>query len=351
MKIAILVPSLRDKSPIHVAMNIANHLAYDGNEVTVFYFGNQIEIKLNSKIRYVPISFSYKIDWNNFEIVHSHLFVPDAYVFLKKPRACKTRFVTTIHNYVYSELKNYYSTLVALVLGSFWFLFWTRFDRLFVLSDDAVLYYSKFIGGNRVRRIYNGVDISINPSEIKQEHFEMSQELRRNYGYIIGVYSALIHRKKVDVIIRHLSRVKKGGLLILGEGPLRVELEKLAISLEVSDRIRFLGHVPSAHQYNGIFDLFIMPSINEGFGLSLIEAALHGKKIVCSDWPVFKELFHDNEVTFYEYKNDSTIDAAISLALVDEEKPLLATTKALKNYSVKTMVVNYTNMYIEALNS
>ena len=345
MRIAILVPSLRDKSPIHVAMNIANHLSYDGNEVTVFHFGNQIEIELNPQINYVSIEFSHKIDWNHFDIVHSHLFVPDAYVFLRKPRACRTRVITTIHNYVFSELNNYYNVFVAVILGALWLLFWTRFDHLVVLSDDACKYYSDFKLGSKVSRIYNGLDLATDCTKINQEHIVLSEELRRKYGYVIGVYSSLIKRKKVDVVIRNLSRVKNGSLLILGEGPCRLELEKLAIDLGVSERVRFLGHIPSAHQYNAIFDIFIMPSINEGFGLALIEAALHGKKIVCSDWPVFKELFNEEEVSFYESKNEVSIDASISLALADEYKPLRASRKALNVYSTKAMAGNYFKLY------
>lgn len=74
-------------------------------------------------------------------------------------------------------------------------------------------------------------------------------------------------------------------LLVLGEGPLRGELEALAASLGLADQVRMPGAVPDPYPYLGQADLFVLSSAWEGLGNAVIEALVAGTQVVSTDCP------------------------------------------------------------------
>ena len=337
MQIAVIVPSLRDLAPVQVALSIAAQLVRLDHEVTVYHFSSQKELAIQDGITLQKISFWGSIAWRKYDIIHSHGFLPDAFVSFRKPFRCQAKTVSTIHNYVFEELRMLYNRVVSWIMGSAWLIAWSGMDQLVVLTDDTLKYYKSVSRNKKLSRIYNGKNITPDPGMILQEHKVLIAGMRDQFQYVIGVYAALIKRKRIDILIRHLSRVETGCLIILGEGPERKSLEDLVSKFNLQDRVKFLGHIPLAHQYNAEFDLFAHPSSSEGFSLSLIEAALHKKKIVCSDIPSFKEAFIETEVTFFDRNDEFTIDQAIQDALSDENKPMKAYLKASTYYTEERM--------------
>jgi L-malate glycosyltransferase len=345
MQIAVIVPSLRDLAPVQVAVSIGVHLTRLGHSVTVYHFGSKKELPEPTEITFKKISFWGSMDWGKYDIIHSHGFLPDAFVSFRKPFRCKAKTVSTIHNYVFVELKMLYNRVVSPVLGSLWLKAWSGMDQLVVLTDDALQYYQFISRNKKLCRIYNGKNITSDPSLILPEHKQLIEEMRSRFKYVMGTYAVLIPRKRIDILIRHLSRVETGCLIIIGEGPERKNLEALVVKHNLQQRVKFLGQIPQAHQYNAKFDLFAHPSISEGFSLSLIEAALHKKKIVCSDIPSFKEAFNDKEVTFFEHDNELTIDRAIQDALRDDHKATNAFQKASTYYTEERMAEEYEALF------
>jgi glycosyltransferase involved in cell wall biosynthesis len=345
MKIAVIVPSLRDLAPVQVAVSIAVQLRRLGHEVTVYHLSSRKELPEPHGIRFEKISFWGSMEWRKYEVIHSHGFMPDAFVSFRKPFRCKAKTVSTIHNYVFEELTMLYNRFVSWSVGAAWWMAWTGMDHLVVLTDDALEYY-RSISRKKLSRIYNGKNIIPDPSMIMPEHKLLIEEMRNRFKYVIGTYSALISRKRIDILIRHLIRVETGCLIILGEGPERKNLESLVIKYNLQDRVKFLGHIPQAHKYNYEFDISAHPSSSEGFSLSLIEAALHKKKIVCSNIPSFKEAFNNTEVTFFESDNEMTIDQAIQDALLDDYKANNAFLKANTYYTEERMGKEYADLFI-----
>jgi len=345
MKIAIIVPSLRDLAPVRVAVTIGIHLAGKGHEVTIYHFGHHSDWPGAEGIYFEKISFWSSVPWRKYDIVHSHGFVPDAFVSFRKPFRVQAKTVSTIHNYVFPELKMLYGWLASAVIGPAWLITWFGFDQLVVLTEDAVRYYQSYFKNKKLTRIYNGRNIIPDPGSISPEHKLLMEAMRDQFKYSIGICSALIKRKRVHILIRHLSRIETGCLFILGEGPERRHLEGLVAHLDLNHRVKFLGHVPQAHQYNFMFDISAHPSSSEGFSLSLIEAALHKKKIVCSDIPSFREAFNETEVTFFESENEMTIDKAIQDALRDDDKEGKAFSKAKNEYSEERMAEQYEKLF------
>ena len=345
MKIAVIVPSLRELAPVQVAKTVAIQLAAAGHAVTIYYFKATSGMWQAEGIRVEKINFFTSMDWDGYDIIHSHGFLPDTFVSIRKPRHRRAKSVSTIHNYVFPELELLYNRVVSGTIGWIWVMMWKRLDHVVVLTDDAMQYYRKLLPQMSMSRIYNGKRIVQDPDVILPQHRLLADDIRKNYTYCIGSIAALISRKRIDIIIRHLSRVKTGGLMILGEGPHRIRLEELVAKHHLQDRVKFLGYMSQAHAYNELFDISAHPSISEGFSLSLIEAAGYQKKIVCADIPSFREAFTADEVTFFDSDNEESIDQAILEAWRDNDKPKKAYQKAITSYSEERMGEEYEGLF------
>ncbi len=82
-----------------------------------------------------------------------------------------------------------------------------------------------------------------------------------------------------------LPEAQRGSLLILGQGSLQDELERLARDLGIEAQVRFAGYIDDPLPYMRSADLYVMSSLYEGFPNVLIEALLCGLPIVSTDCP------------------------------------------------------------------
>lgn len=95
-------------------------------------------------------------------------------------------------------------------------------------------------------------------------------------------------KKGIDVLLRAFASFKDTepsvNLLLAGDGPLRVRLEDLALSLEIQDRVEFLGRqrpVQVKKLLHGC-DIFVLPSRSEPFGIVIIEAMACKKPVIAT---------------------------------------------------------------------
>jgi glycosyltransferase involved in cell wall biosynthesis len=79
-------------------------------------------------------------------------------------------------------------------------------------------------------------------------------------------------------------------LLIIGDGPARAELQEAVQRLRLHDRVDFLGYRANAPAWMGAADCVVQPSLREGFGLVLVEAALMARPVAAFALPAFQEL-------------------------------------------------------------
>jgi glycosyltransferase involved in cell wall biosynthesis len=103
---------------------------------------------------------------------------------------------------------------------------------------------------------------------------------------IVGV-GRLAGQKGFDTLIRAHGAVRNRGrphtLLLIGEGGERSALQDLARKLNVSDSVRFMGHVINPHAIVARASLFCLPSRFEGLPVALLEALVLGAPIVAAD--------------------------------------------------------------------
>jgi glycosyltransferase involved in cell wall biosynthesis len=128
------------------------------------------------------------------------------------------------------------------------------------------------------------ISYGIDTAQFEQCAPEAVRSVRERYGerLVISV-GRLVYYKGFDVLIRAMASVR-GKLVIVGDGPLRGELESLAARLGVADKVVFAGEIDNAGvtPYYHAADLFALASVarSEAFGIVQIEAMAAGLPVV-----------------------------------------------------------------------
>jgi len=127
-----------------------------------------------------------------------------------------------------------------------------------------------------VRTIYNGVpDVTI--AQSRPPHDAASGPVA------VVTVGRLVLQKGIDVLLRALPHVPGITVTIVGDGPERVNLERLAAELGLADRLTFTGWIDDPRWQLDSFDVFVLPSRFEGFPLSVVEAMLARLPVVAAD--------------------------------------------------------------------
>jgi len=135
--------------------------------------------------------------------------------------------------------------------------------------------------------IYNGIDLEAFAAR-RANRAEKRAELRiPEDAFVALTVGRLVpikgHRYLIDAVVEAADRIPGLIVLVAGDGPLRAELEQHAAAADVSDRVRFLGTREDVPELLSCSDLFVLPSLNEGLGLVLVEAMTMEVPCVATD--------------------------------------------------------------------
>ncbi len=144
-------------------------------------------------------------------------------------------------------------------------------------------------------------------------------------GFVIGYVGRLVPEKGIDVLIRALAEVPETWRLeIIGQGPEREALERLARSLNMGDQIAFTGQVPSTRmpEFFRELDLLVVPSQTrpnwkEQFGRVLIEAMACGVPVIGSNSGAIPDVLGDGGLIFPE-DDEKALTAQIRRVMNDD---------------------------------
>lgn len=160
---------------------------------------------------------------------------------------------------------------------------------------------------NSCRVIPNGVDVA-KILHLTPRIAALIEPLRIwDRDYVIVHPTRLLRRKNIELTLRISAALQDHGLdiacLITGaadphnadSATYRKELDAYAKALELEDSVFFLGRESPLDDEDvrclySMADALIFPSKGEGFGLPIVEAALHGMPVFCSDIPAHREL-------------------------------------------------------------
>lgn len=247
---------------------------------------------LNMKKRSVSaiIRLRAAIKNENPDIVHSHLIHPNILCRLALI-GTKIPLINTIHISERRKGKKIFFLLDRLTFH--------LADICTAVSNASAEYHCNMCGlkKNVIRTVYNGINQVPAPSPERIKEFQATFHTEQ-YSKVIGSIGRLDYQKGYDLLIGRINALDKRIppaerwlLLILGDGPERNTLQTLIDQQHWNNLdLRLGGFYPDAASLMDLFDVFVMPSRYEGYGLALAEAMTLGLPVVSSDADSLPEL-------------------------------------------------------------
>lgn len=178
-----------------------------------------------------------------------------------------------------------------------------RADGIIHISEAVKTYFNKKNDLSLLdqRIIYYGIDVEdfefSNSSNFRKE---ISPIKPRENSLTICTISRLVKQKRLDILIEAYASYRKktkinSQLIIVGDGTLRKELEKLAEKLGVNQNIIWIAFTDNIPDLLSITDIFALTSEYEGLGLVLLEAMAAGRAVVASDVSAIPEIVIEGE--------------------------------------------------------
>jgi glycosyltransferase involved in cell wall biosynthesis len=148
--------------------------------------------------------------------------------------------------------------------------------------------------------ILTGVDV---PPHIPEERRRARRQdlLAGAAGPLILAVGRLAREKNVESLLRAFALIARkdsgAALCLVGDGDERGPLAKLARTLGIHGRVRFVGAVPhdAVSEHYAAADIFAFPSISETQGLVVLEALAHGLPVLAAHSPAVEGLLEDGK--------------------------------------------------------
>lgn len=345
MRILFIVTSLDDKAPANVAKALALYQIEKGNEVVFGYFDEIIKIDIPCKK--IKLSMNEPIDFDNYDIIHSHMYRPDKYVAKYSSLINRAKTISTMHCHLYEDLKYSYGRFVATIFTPIWISCLKKFDCVVEISNHICDLYSRFFICNK--KIYNGVKLQLKQeadcfNEIKKVIVEYKEK-----GYIVVLsYSGIIKRKGLEQVIRLAEKDSQIAYVCIGEGNYKKALLQMVNSKDLGNRVSFFGFIKAPYYLLEYADVFIIPSYSEGFSLALLEAGMMKSSVVCSNIKSFIMHYNQEEVSFFELRDTLSLSAAVHEAYENKElKGKRLFDKINLQYTQRKMCEQYDELYNE----
>ena len=158
--------------------------------------------------------------------------------------------------------------------------------------------HGRSIPEQTIRVIHNGVIFDDFHASSPDQVAALRAELCIPDGFsVVGTVTRLREEKGnryfIDAAARVVHRFPKTKFVLIGEGPLRGELESQAARLGIRDSVLFTGFRQDIPVCMSMFTVLVMPSLTEGFPLVLVEAMAVGKAVVATRVGGISEIVQD----------------------------------------------------------
>lgn len=225
-----------------------------------------------------------------------------------------------------------------------------RSSRVIAVSSSvkSFLVSAGLASSDRTVVIPNGIDL---------DHFRSKNKKIRedNRAPIIGTIGNLNIQKGQKYLIEAMPEILRiyphATLEIIGEGPERSDLLALSQTLEIEHNIALLGQKNNIGEYLNRWDLFVLPSIAETFGIVILEAMAAGVPVVAAKVGGIKDIVKNGDEGILV---EARIPAALSRAMLKIlDSPVLAAKlkrggiERVKDFDWKKIIVELEDLYQE----
>lgn len=240
---------------------------------------------------------------NKYRIIHSHFNAMSGLVLRAAKKAGIPIRIAHSHNtrYGVTLIENIYKNVIANMIPR-------NTTHYFACSQKAgEKLFGKKIGIHKLKVIKNGVC-----TNLYQNNLEIKQAARKKLGidqgaFVVGHVGRFQIQKNhtflIDVFAAVKERRPKSVLLLVGDGPLRAEMQQKVIDLGIKDSVCFLGVRSDVPEIMQAMDVFAFPSLFEGLPVTLVEAQASGLHCIISD-TITKEVDMGAGLITYQSIND-----------------------------------------------
>jgi len=363
----------------HYVETLSKKLTELGHKVTVFTSNvprsKEFEKSSNLEIhrfkplfslmnnQFVPQYFLKLIDETSFDIIHAHGYlhfssnaVALSKLFNDKPAVLTTHGISA----GYTGLKKVIESVYNLTIGRFSL---KLFNKIIALSSEEANFIKRLkIDHDKIEIVPNGIDLDQINLKVDCEEFKRKYKL--DGTDIILFVGSLIPRKGLGYLISAMQYIKPTAILLIVGGELQSypgmkrALELKAIKLGLEKRILFLGRLSKAELEKAYCsaDIFVLPSLSEGFPLVLLEAMSYGKCVVTSNIPSFTSIIqNDVNGILFEVKNSKDLAQKINYLL---ENPYIrkklgkrARREVERKYRLDIIIRRILSIYRDVINS
>ena len=238
------------------------------------------------------------------DIIHTHLFQARFYATVAHFFCNRSILITHKHNNV--NLKKHNIFILLEMISIF-------FNKKIIAISESVkrsLMRYEFVPSKKIIVLHNGIEYQ------KFKKTANSKIISIQNPIIIGTVCRLEKQKGIRYLLLAmnsiLAKFPSAQLEIIGDGSLLEELKELSKNLGISNSVNFFGKFTDVIPFYKRMDIFILPSIYEGFGIVLLEAMAAGLPVVASNVDGIKEVVVDAESgILISPKNPEAIASAV----------------------------------------
>ncbi|NIM90463.1 MAG: glycosyltransferase [Candidatus Aminicenantes bacterium] len=328
--------------------------AHDIKYIFIFELVRDISIIKDLKTLFKIYDFLRK---EKFDIVHTHTSKAGLLGRLAAKLAGVPIIVHTPHGHVFFGYFKPAKTKIFIFLEK---LASRITDKIVALTDREKDDYRLFktTPEEKAVVINSGVDLN----RFKELSFTEKQSFKKELGLpenalIVGTVGRLAPVKGQEFLIEAVKNIipkyPSALFMFAGDGHLRQNLERKALEMGIKENVVFLGWRDDVDKIISIYDIFVLPSLNEGMGRVLVEAMALGKPIVASHAGGIPDLIrHGKNGFLVPPRNPEQLAKYIQILIEDKEKRERmgqAGKKIALNFSKEVMIEKIASLYDELL--
>lgn len=199
-------------------------------------------------------------------------------------------------------------------------------DRLFPVSKDIEnVLHAMAVEPSRVQLAYSGINVNHFCDAEKRDTFRKHYCVKGDQP-VIGTVANLFPRKGYEYLIEALVTVKEVYpdicYVIVGEGPTSYQEQLVGLVKEkrLESNVLFAGFQENVFEFLNAFDVFVLPSLMEGFGIALLEAMAMSKPIVACKVGGVPEVIKDGVTGMLVPPKDSKSLATALLKILKDDQ-------------------------------